>query len=70
MLFIVFFCSSGLSLWYPYFMRPKSILSSACYFSISFKGVSPLCILLKMCNGPLNLIKPTGVIFKSFSIIS
>ena len=65
MLSIVFFCSSDLSLGSPYFMRPKSLLSSICSFSVSSKGISPLCILLKICNVPLNLLKPTGAILKS-----
>ena len=68
MLSIVFVCSSDLSLGYPYFMRPKSLLSSICSFSISSKGISPLCILLKICNGPLTLIKPTGGIPKSLKL--
>ena len=60
MLSIVFCYSSDLFLGSPCFMRPKFLLSSICSFSISYKGISPLCILLKICNGPLNLIKPTG----------
>ena len=64
MLSIVFFCSSDLSLGSPCFKRPKSLSSSICSFSISSKVVSPLCILLKICNGPLNLIKPSGGILK------
>ena len=68
MLSIVFFCSSDLFLGSPCFMRPKSHLSSICYFSISSKGVSPLCILLKICNGPVDLIKPTGGILKSLKL--
>ena len=68
MLSIAFFCSSDLSLGLPCFMRPKPLLSSICSFSISFKGISPLCILLKICNGPLNLIKPTGGILKSLKL--
>ena len=65
MLYIVFFCSSDLSLGSPCFMRPKSFLNSICSFSISSKGISPLCILLKICSRPLNLIKPTEGILKS-----
>ena len=65
MLYIVFFCSSDLSLGSPCFIRPKSFLSSICYFSISSKGISPLCILLKIGSGHLNLIKPTEGILKS-----
>ena len=65
MLSIVFFCSSDLYLGCPCFMRPKSLLSSYCSFSISSKGISPLCNLLKICIGLSNLIKPTGVIFES-----
>ena len=65
MLSIVFFCSSDLSLVSPCYMRPKSLLSSICSFSISSKGISPLCILLKFCNEPLNLIKSTEGILKS-----
>ena len=42
MLSIVFFCSSDLSLGSPCFMRPKSLLSSICCFSMSSKDVSPL----------------------------
>ena len=68
MLSIVFFCSSDLSLGSPCFMWPKSLLSSICSFSISSKGVSPLCILLKICHGPLNLIKPSGGILKSLKL--
>ena len=68
MLSVVFFCSSDLSLGSPCFMRPKSLLSSICSFSISSKDMSPLCILLKICNGPLNLIKPTGRIVKSLKL--
>ena len=68
MLSIVFFCSSDLSLGSPCFMRPKSFLSSICSFSISSKSVSPLCILLKIGNEPLNLIKPTGGILKSLKL--
>ena len=60
MLSIVFFCSSDLSLGSPCFFLPKSFLSSICCFSIPSKGISPLCILLKICNLPLNLMKPTG----------
>ena len=65
---IIFYCSSDLSLGFPCFMRLKSLLSSICSFSISSKGVSPLYILLKICNGPLNLIKPTGGILKSLKL--
>ena len=65
MLSLVSFRSSDLSLGSPCFMRPKSLLSFICSFSISSKGISPLCILLKICSGPLNLIKPTGRILKS-----
>ena len=68
MLSIVLFCSSDLSLGSPCFMQPKSLLSSICSFSISSKGVSPLCILLKICNGSLNLIKPIGGILKSLKL--
>ena len=68
MLSIVFFCSSDLSLGSPCFMRPKSLLSSICSFSISSKGISPLCILLKICSGHLNLIKPTVEILKSLKL--
>ena len=68
MLSVVFFCSSDLSLRSPCFMRPKSLLSSICSFSISSKDMPPLCILLKICNGPLNLIKPTGGILKSLKL--
>ena len=59
MLSIVFFCSPDLSLGSPCFVRPKYFLRSICSFSISSKGISPLCILLKICSGPLNLIKRT-----------
>ena len=31
-------------------------------------NISPLCILLKICNGPLNLIKPTEGILKSLNL--
>ena len=68
MLPIVFFCSFDLPLGSPCFMRPKSLLSSICFFSISSKVISPLCILLKICNGPLNLIKPTESILKSLKL--
>ena len=68
MLSIVFFCSFDLSLESPCFIQPKSLLSSIWSFSIFSKGISPLCILLKICNGPLNLIKPTGVIFESYKL--
>ena len=67
MLSIVFFCSSDLSLGSPCFMQPKSLLSPICSFSISSKGISPLCILLKTCSGPLDLIKPTEGILKSLN---
>ena len=59
MLSVVFFSSSDLSYGYPCFVRPKSLLSFICSFPISSKGISALCILLKSCNGPLNLIKST-----------
>ena len=68
MLSIVFFYSFDLSLGSPCFMQPKSLLSSICSFSISSKCVSPLYILLKVCNGPLNLIKPTRGIFQSLKL--
>ena len=68
MLSIVFSCSSDFSHESSYFMRPKSLLSSICPFSIPSKVVSSLCILLKMCNGPLDLIKSTGAIFKSLNL--
>ena len=68
MLSIVFFCSSDLSLGFPCFMRPKSLLIFICSFSTLSKVVSPLCKLLKICNGPLNLIKATGAIFKSLKL--
>ena len=68
MLSIVFFCSSDLSLESPCFMRLKSLLSSIFSFSTSSKGVSPLYILLKICNGPLNLIKLTDGILKSLKL--
>ena len=67
MLSIVFFCSSDLSFGYPCFMRHKSLLSFICSFSISSKGISPLCIL-QICNGPLNLIKPSEGILKSLKL--
>ena len=54
MLSIVFSCYSDLSLGSTCFMPPKSFLNSICSFSISSKGVSPLYILLKICNGPLD----------------
>ena len=68
MLSIVFFCSSDLSLGSPCFMRPKPLLSYICSFSISSKGILPLCIPLKICNGPLNLIKSTESIFESLKL--
>ena len=68
MLSIAVFCSSDLSLGSPCFMRPKSVLSYICSFSISSKGISPLCILLKIRNGPLKLIKPTEGIIKSLKL--
>ena len=68
MLSFVFFCSSDLCFGSPCFMWPKSLLSSICSSSISSKGISPLCILLKICNGPLNLIEPTGGIFKTLKL--
>ena len=68
MLSIAFFCSSDLSHGSPCFMQSKSFLSSICSFSISSKGISPLCVLLKICNGPLNLIKPTEEILKSLKL--
>ena len=65
---IVLFCSSDLSLGSPCFMQPKSLLSSIYSFSIFSKGKSLLHILLKICNGPLNLIKLTEGIFKSLKL--
>ena len=68
MLSIVFFYSSDLSLGSHCFIRPKSFLSSLCSFYISSKGISLLCILLKICSGLLNLIKPTEGILKSLKL--
>ena len=68
MLPIVFFCSSDLSFGSPCFMRPKSLLSSICSFSISSKGISLLCILLKTCSVLLNLIKSTESILESLKL--
>ena len=65
---IVFFCSYDLSLGSQCFLQPKSLLSSICSFSISSKGISPLCIPLKIYNGPLNLVKPTEGILKSLKL--
>ena len=49
-------------------MRPKSLSSSICSFSTSSKVVSPLFILLKVCNGPLNLEKLIDGILKSLKL--
>ena len=68
MLFIVLFCSCDLSFGCPCFMRPKSLLSSICFFSASSKAISPLCMLLKVCNGPLNLEKLIEGILKSLKL--
>ena len=68
MLSIVFFCSGDLSFGSPCFMRPKSFLSSICYFSTSSIIKLPLYMLLKVCNGPLNLEKLIEGILKSLKL--
>ena len=68
MLPIIKFCSCNLSFGFPYFMRPKSLLSSICSFSTSSKLLSFLYMLLKLCIGPLNLEIPTEGIFKSLKL--
>ena len=68
MLSVVFCCFSDLFLGCPFFMRPKSFLSSICSFSISSITLSSLCILLKICNGPLSLIKSTELILESLKL--
>ena len=65
MLFIVFFCSCDLSFGSPCFMRPKSLLISIRSFSTSSKAISPLCMLLKVSSGPLNLEKLNEGILES-----
>ena len=65
MLFTVSFCSGGLFLGSPCFMRPNSALSSFCSFSTYSKVISPLHMLLKVFSGPLNLEKITEGILKS-----
>ena len=58
MLSIVFCFSSDLFLGFPGFMWPKYLLNSIYSFSMSSKVLSPFCMFLKMCSGPLKPLKP------------
>ena len=52
----VFFCSGDLSFGFPMLTSPNFVLR----LFTSSKAILPLCISLKICSGPLKLIKFIG----------